>query len=208
VIDLYTWTTPNGRKVSIMLEECGLDYAVHPINISAGEQSEPEYVAINPNGKIPALVDKGGANGPVTVFESGAILVYLAEKTGKFLPTSEPARSRVMSWLMFQMAGIGPMFGQAFHFAVVAEEKLPYAIKRYRDEGLRLLKVLDDALADNEFLAGELSIADFSTYPWVSAAAMVFGDDADQFTHVLRWLDIMDERPATQRGMAIPKIEN
>jgi len=205
MIDLYTWTTPNGRKVSIMLEECGLDYTVHPVNIGAKEQFAEDYLKINPNGKIPTIVDNDGANGPVPVFESGAILIYLAEKTGKFLPKAEPARSQVMSWLMFQMAAVGPMFGQAFFFSMVAEEKIPLAINRYRDEGLRLMKVMDGALAKNEFLAGELSIADFSTYPWVSAAARVFGEDGEGFEDVNRWLDLMDDRPAVQRGMAVPK---
>lgn len=205
VIDLYTWTTPNGRKVSIMLEECGLDYTVHPINIGAGEQSTADYLNINPNGKIPALVDQDAPNGPITIFESGAILIYLAEKTGKFLPKTEPGRSRVMEWLMFQMSAIGPIFGQTFYFEAVAKEKIPHAIGRFRAEGLRLLKVLDENLAREEFLAGAVSIADFATYPWVSAATRVYGGDAAEFAAINRWVEIMGERPAVQRGMTIPK---
>src|SRR6266481_4374398 len=167
MIDLYTWTTPNGRKVSIMLEECGLPYTVHPVNIREGQQFKPEFVAICPNSKIPAIVD-GEAD--LSLFESGAILIYVAEKTGRFLPARNPGHARTLEWLMWQMANIGPMMGQANHFANVAEEKIPYAINRYITESARLLKVMDDRLARVEFLAGDYSIADIATYPWVAVA--------------------------------------
>jgi len=207
MIDLYTWTTPNGRKVSIMLEECGLPYDVHPVNIREGQQFTPEFVAICPNSKIPAIVDRETS---VSLFESGAILIYLAEKTSRFLPARNPARARTLEWLMWQMANIGPMMGQANHFANVAEEKIPYAIDRYITESARLLKVMDDRLARVEFLADGYSIADIATYPWVAAAfdlirgakPEVVGEGAN----VARWISAVAARPAVARGMAVPRI--
>jgi len=205
MIDLYTWTTPNGRKVSIMLEECGLEYRVHPVNIRAGEQFKPEFVAICPNSKIPAIVD-----GSLSLFESGAILFYLAEKTGRFLAGSNPARARTLEWLMWQMANIGPMMGQANHFANLAEEKIAYAIDRYITESARLLKVMDDRLARVEFLAGDYSIADIATYPWVAAGFdLIRGAKpavVGEGTNVARWIARVAARPAVARGMAVPQV--
>ena len=169
MIELYTWTTPNGRKVSIMLEECGLPYTTHAIHIGKDEQFTPQFVAINPNSKIPAIIDRDGPDGqPLTVFESGAILIYLAEKTGKFLATRGKARSDALQWLMFQMGGVGPIFGQVHHFLRAAKEPVPYAIERYGKEKDRLYGVLDKHLKDHQYLAGEYSIADMATYPWVA----------------------------------------
>src|SRR5215469_8036684 len=169
MIDLYTWATPNGHKASIALEELGLDYQVHPIDIGNDEQFAASYVAINPNGKIPAIIDQDGpGGGPLTVFESGAILIYLAEKTGRFLPADPRQRSQAIQWLMFQVGGLGPMFGQAQHFRRFAPKPLPYAIERYSKEALRLYGVLDKRLGVSEFLAeGGYSIADIAAYPWV-----------------------------------------
>src|SRR5437868_5864809 len=165
MIDLYTWTTPNGRKVSVMLEECGIPYRVHPVNIREGDQFKPEFVKICPNSKIPAIIDN---DSNVSIFESGAILIHLAEKTGKFLPPKDPGRAKTLEWLMWQMANIGPMIGQAGHFANAAPEKIPYAIDRYITESARLIKVMDDQLGRGEYLAGDYSIADIATYPWVA----------------------------------------
>src|SRR5437879_10324681 len=164
MIDLYTWTTPNGRKVSIMLEECGLPSTVHPVNLREGQECKPEFVAICPNSKIPAIVD-GEAD--LSLFESGAILIYLAEKTGRFLPARNPGHARTLEWLMWQMANIGPMLGQANHFANTAAEKIPYAIDRYITESARLTKVMDDRLGRTGYLGGEYSISDIATYAWV-----------------------------------------
>jgi GSH-dependent disulfide-bond oxidoreductase len=166
MIDLYTWTTPNGRKVSVMLEECGLPYDVHPVDIGKDQQFRPEFVAICPNSKIPAIVDRDAG---VSVFESGAILVHLAEKTGRLLPSTNPGRAKVLEWLMFQMANIGPMLGQANYFANTAAEKIPFAIDRYITESARLMKVMDDQLGRQDYLAGAYSIADIACYPWVDA---------------------------------------
>ena len=208
MIDLYTWTTPNGRKVSIMLEETGLPYRVHPINLREGEQLRESYRAINPNQRIPAIVDHDIDGGPFAIFESGAILIYLAEKTHAFLPETVRERSRALQWLMFQMSGIGPMLGQANHFVSAAPEKIPYAIQRYFDESLRLVRVLDQRLADHDYLAGEYSIADMATYPWVIAAWPFFKslppEQAGPMEHVARWLGEVGERPAVQRGMKVP----
>jgi GSH-dependent disulfide-bond oxidoreductase len=210
MIDLYTWTTPNGRKVSIMLEETGLPYRVHPINLGDGQQLTDAFRAINPNQRIPAVVDHDLDGGPLTVFESGAILIYLAEKTGRFLPTDVRARSRTIQWLMFQMSGIGPMLGQAGHFANQAPEKIPYAIQRYFDESLRLIKVLDRRLSERDYLAGDYSIADMATYPWVIAAWPVFKslppERSGAMEHVSGWLERVGERPAVQRGMKVPAV--
>jgi len=205
VIDLYTWGTPNGRKVSIMLEEVGLAYEVHPIDISKNQQFTAEFLAVNPNSKIPAIVDSDGPGGkPVTVFESGAILVYLAEKTGKLLPAEPRARLEVLQWLMFQMAGVGPMFGQRHHFFRAAPEKVPYALERYTKETHRLYGVLDKRLAGNQYLAGgTYTIADIATYPWVARWEWHELNWAN-FPNVERWFKALGARPAVQRGMAVP----
>ncbi|MFI5366951.1 MAG: glutathione S-transferase N-terminal domain-containing protein [Candidatus Binatia bacterium] len=170
MIDLYTWTTPNGRKISIMLEETRLPYKVIAVNLGKGEQFHPELTAINPNQKIPAIVDHDVAGGPLGIFESGAILIHLAEKTGAFLPKDVRARSQVLQWLMYQMSHVGPIIGQAGHFVNQAPEKVPYAIQRFVNESVRIIGVLNTGLAGKEFLAGEYSIADMATYPWVAAA--------------------------------------
>ena len=204
MISLYTWGTPNGRKVSIMLEECGLPYRVNAIDITQGEQFAPEFVAINPNSKIPAMVDPEGPDGwPMTLFESGAILLYLAGKTGRFLPVCERGKYEATQWLMFQMGGVGPMFGQTHHFLRFAPEPLPYAIKRYRTETARLYGVLDKRLGEADFLAGEYSIADMATFPWVARHEWQKIDLAD-YLNVQRWYATIAARPAVQRGMAVP----
>jgi GSH-dependent disulfide-bond oxidoreductase len=204
MLDLYTWTTPNGRKVSIMLEELALPYRVHPINIGKGEQFAPDYVAINPNGKIPSLVDPDGPDGsPVAMMESGAILIYLADKTGSLLAKSGRGRYVALQWLMFQMGGVGPIFGQVHHFLRAAKEPVPYAIERYTKETQRLYGVLNARLQDHEYLAGEYSIADIATYPWVARYEWHKTNLAD-FPHVKRWFDAISARPAVQRGMKVP----
>jgi len=206
MIDLYTWTTPNGRKASIMLEETGLPYRVHPIDISKGDQFKPEFVAINPNSKIPAIVDEEGPDGrPINVFESGAILIWLAEKTDKFLGADKRRRIEAIEWLMFQMGGVGPMFGQAHHFRKFAPEPVPYAIERYSKEAQRLYGVLDKRLGEAEHLAGDYSIAYMATYPWVARHEWQ-GVDLAAFANVKRWYDAIGTRPAVQRGMAVPKL--
>jgi GST-like protein len=205
MIDLYTWTTPNGRKVSILLEELGLAYDVHPINIGKDDQFTPEFVAINPNSKIPAIVDSEGPDGkPISIMESGAILIYLAEKTGKLLPQTPRGRSVALQWLMFQMGGVGPMFGQVHHFLRAAKEPVPYAIERYTKETRRLYGVLDARLAQREYLADEYSIADIATYPWVARYEW-HRTRLEDFPNVKRWFDAISARPAVQRGMAVPK---
>ena len=204
MITLYTWGTPNGRKVSIMLEECALRYRVNTIDITQGEQLAPEFVAINPNSKIPAIVDPDGPDGkPITLFESGAILLYLAGKTGRFLPTSDRGKYEALQWLMFQMGGVGPMFGQTHHFLRFAPAQLPYAIKRYSTETARLYGVLDRRLGEAAYLAGEYSIADMATYPWVARHEWQKIDLAD-YPSVRRWHAAIGARPAVQRGMAVP----
>ena len=206
MIDLYTWTTPNGRKASIMLEEVGLPYTVHPINIGKGDQHTPDFLRINPNNKIPAIIDHDGPGGqPVTVFESGAILIYLAEKTGRLLPKDGADRAAALQWLMFQMGGVGPMFGQVGHFKMAAPEPNPYAEKRYTDESLRLLGVMDGRLTDAPYLAGAYSIADIATYPWILAGRRL-GLDLEAFGNVSRWLEAIGERPAVVKGMAVPDV--
>ena len=205
MIDLYTWGTPNGRKVSIMLEEVGLPYAAHPIDIGRGDQFSPEYVAINPNSKIPAIVDPDGPGGQkLTLFESGAILVYLAEKTGRFLPSDPAGRYTTLQWLMFQMGGIGPMFGQAHHFRRFAPEQVPYAIERYSKETRRLYGVLDKRLAEAEYVAGPYSIADMAIFPWCQRADWQGVDLAADFPNVKRWYDTIAARPNVQKGMIVP----
>lgn len=209
---LYTYTTPNGRKISIMLEELGIPYETHVINISKGEQFEPEFLAISPNNKIPAIVDD--EVGDLAVFESGAILTYLAEKYGQFLPASGAARYKVLEWLNWQIGGVGPMFGQLGFFGVFAKEKIPMAIERYTSEAERLLAVMEKRLSENTYLAGdEYSIADMAVYPWVANAregqflGHYLGDILAQKPAVVAWLDRVGSRPAVQRGMAVPVIE-
>ena len=205
MIELYTWGTPNGRKVSIMLEECGLPYRLHKIDIGKGEQFAPEYLAINPNGKIPAIVDSEGPEGkPFKLFESGAILVYLAGKSGRFLPPALSDRYEALQWLMFQMGGVGPMFGQAHHFLRAAKEQLPYAVERYTKEAQRLYGVMNGHLANRAFFAAEYSIADMAIYPWVARHEWHRVDLAG-FANVRRWYDRVGARPAVQRGMAVPQ---
>ncbi|MBX3493741.1 MAG: glutathione S-transferase N-terminal domain-containing protein [Parvibaculum sp.] len=210
MIDLYTWTTPNGRKVSIMLEEAGLPYAVHPVNIGENEQFAPAFLKISPNNRIPAIVDNDADDGPLAVFESGAILIYLAEKTGKFLAAKGAQRAKALEWLMWQMSGVGPMFGQLNHFANVAPEKIPYAIDRYASEAARLIAVLDKRLGEAQFLGGDYSIADMITYPWiVPALDLIAGlkpEIAGEAANARRWLAEVGARPAVQRGMAVPKV--
>ncbi len=206
MIDLYTWTTPNGRKVSIMLEECGLAYRAHKVNIGQGEQFKPAFLAISPNNRIPAIVDSEGPDGkPIEMFESGAILVYLSGKTGKFLPKSTRGKYEALQWLMWQMGGVGPMFGQAHHFLRAAPEQVPYGIKRYVDEAKRLYGVLDRRLADAPYMAGEYSIADIATYPW-AARHEWHKVDLAEFPNVKRWYDTIGKRPAVVRGMAVPPV--
>ena len=201
MIDVYSWPTSNGRKVNIMVEELGLDYAMHPIDITKGDQFTPEYSAINPNQKIPAIVDLEGPGGkPYTVIESGAILMYLAEKHGKFLPKEVAARFEVIQWLMFQMGGIGPIFGQAHHFRRAAKQKVPYAIGRFTDETRRLWGVLDGRLAGNEYLAGDYSVADIATFPWTMRHEWQ-GIELDEFPNVKRWYEAIDARPAVRKGL-------
>lgn len=202
MLELFTASTPNGHKVSIALEELGLDYRVRPISFERKEQQEPWYLELNPNGRIPTLIDHD-TDGFV-VFESGAILVYLAEKTGRLMPADTKGRSLVMQWLMFQMGGIGPMMGQANVFYRYAPEKIPYAIDRYQRESRRLLEVLDTRLAKSEYLAGDYSIADIATWPWVRTYKWS-GVSIDGLPHLERWLITIGERPAAQRGIAIPE---
>ena len=202
-IDFYYWPTPNGWKISIMLEECGLPYLVHPINISTGEQFEPNFLAVSPNNRIPAIVDHDGPGGkPISLFESGAILQYLGRKTGKFYPDAERARVEVEQWLFWQMAGLGPMAGQAHHFRLYALEKLSYPIERYTNECNRLYGVMNTRLKDREFLAGKYSIADIACVGWASRWERQ-GQDIGQFPHLKRWLDAVLARPAVKRGMSI-----
>ena len=207
MIDLYTWATPNGHKASIMLEELALDYRVHPIDIGNGEQFAADYVAINPNGKIPTIVDQDGpGGGPFAVFESGAILIYLAEKTGRLLSPDPRQRSQAIQWLMFQVGGLGPMFGQAQHFRRFAPQPLPYAIERYSKEAARLYGVLDSRLGAGEFLAeGDYSIADIATYPWVARHEWQ-GISLADYANVRRWFELVGRRAAVQKGMQVPRL--
>lgn len=200
MIDLYTFTTPNGRKPAIMLEEIGLAYNTIKVDITKKEQFEPEFIQINPNSKIPAIVDK---ETEIAVFESGAILIYLAEKTeSPLLPTDSKSRFQVIEWLMFQMASIGPMFGQLGHFKNSAPEQISYAISRYKKETLRLYGVMDQQLEKHEYLAGNYSIADIATYPWVMSYEYL-GLTLDGHSHLQRWVETLKPRPAVQKGMAI-----
>lgn len=204
MIDLYTWGTPNGRKASIMLEEVGLPYRVLPIDISKGAQHTPEFLAINPNGRIPAIIDSEGPGGKsIRIFESGAILIYLAERTGKLLSAEPRRRMETLVWLMFQMGGVGPMFGQAHHFLRAAPEPVPYGIERYTKETRRLYGVLDGRLGEEAYLAGDYSIADIATYPWVARHDWHKVDLKD-FPNVARWYEAIGARPAVARGMGVP----
>jgi GST-like protein len=203
MIDLYYWTTPNGHKITIFLEEAELPYMIKPINIGKGEQFAPDFLKLSPNNRIPAIVDQAPPDGgaPISVFESGAILQYLAEKTGKFLPTDLRQRVEVMQWLFWQMGGLGPMLGQNHHFSQYAPEKIPYAISRYVKETERLYGVMDKQLSDRRFLAGEYSIADMAAYPWTVPHERQ-GINLDEFPHVKRWFEAIRARPAVQRAYA------
>jgi len=205
MIELYTWGTPNGRKASIMLEEVGLPYKVHKVDIGKGDQFKPEYVAINPYSKIPAIIDPEGPDGkPLTLFESGAILVYLAGKTGKLLPAAARGKYLTLQWLMFQMGAVGPFFGQVHHFLRAAKVEVPYAIERYVKEKDRVYGVLDRRLGEARYLAGdEYTIADVATYPWVARHEW-HKTDLTLVPNVRRWFDAIGSRPAVQRGMAVP----
>ena len=203
-IDVYSWPTPNGHKIHIMLEECDLPYRAHPVNIGKGDQFEAAFLKISPNNKIPAITDPEGPDGkPISLFESGAILVYLAGKTGKFLPTGDRDRYEVLQWLMFQMGGVGPMLGQAHHFRMYAPEKLPYAIDRYSNEAKRLYGVIDKQLSTNKFIAGKsYSIADIAIFPWLRShenQGIVLTD----FPYVKEWFEGIAARPAVQRGVKV-----
>jgi GST-like protein len=204
LIDLYTWGTPNGRKVSIMLEELELPYTVHPIDIGKGDQFKAGFVAVSPNSRIPAIVDsEGPEDKPYALFESGAILLYLAEKSGQFLSARTTERFDAIQWLMFQMGGVGPMFGQTHHFLRAAPEPVPYAIARYTKETRRLYGVLDQRLAGSHWLAADYSVADIATYPWVARHDWHKVELAD-FPNVKRWFEAIGARPGVQRGMKVP----
>jgi GSH-dependent disulfide-bond oxidoreductase len=200
MIELYYWPTPNGQKVALFLEEAGLPYKAFPVNISKGEQHAPDFLKVSPNNRIPAIVDREPASGggAVSLFESGAILLYLAEKTGRFIPTDVHGRAEVLQWLFWQMGGLGPMAGQNHHFATVAPEKIPYAIDRYVKETARLYGVLDRRLADREFVAGEYSIADMACYPWIVPYERQ-SQRLEDFPNVKRWFDTITQRPAVAR---------
>jgi GST-like protein len=204
LIDLYTWCTPNGFKVSILLEETGLPYSVFPVDIAKGEQFAPEYLRLNPNNKIPTIVDPDGPDGkPYPVMESGAILMYLAEKSGMLMPTDRAGRYRVIQWLMFQMGSIGPMLGQNHHFRNYAPEQIPYAVDRYTREAARLYAVMDARLGEVEYLAGDYSIADIACFPWIRPWKRQ-GQNLPDHPNLKRWFDAIDARPAVQRGLKIP----
>ncbi len=204
MIDVFSWPTPNGHKVHIMLEECGLPYRVHPVNIGAGDQFKPEFLKISPNNKIPALVDPHGPDGkPISLFESGAILLYLAAKTGKFLPRTDRQKFEMLQWLMFQMGGVGPMLGQAHHFRIYAPEKIEYAIHRYSNEAQRLYGVMDKQLARHKYIAGsQYTIADIAIFPWLRSWQNQGIDWAD-YPHLKKWFDAIASRAAVQRGVAV-----
>ncbi len=204
MIDLYSWATPNGHKVHIMLEECGLPYRVHPIDIGLGDQFKPDFLKISPNNKMPALIDQDGPDGkPMSLFESGAILLYLASKTGKFLPEDIRARWSTLQWLMFQMGGVGPMLGQTHHFRNYAPEKIPYAIDRYVNEANRIYRVIDKRLSESRYIAGdEYTIADMAIWPWTRTPDKQ-GVDKAGLPHFSRWFDEIAARPAVQRGVLV-----
>ncbi|KVD90058.1 glutathione S-transferase [Burkholderia sp. ABCPW 14] len=204
MIDVYSWATPNGHKIHIMLEETGLDYRVHPIDIGAGDQFKPAFLKISPNNKIPAIVDHDGPDGkPISLFESGAILIYLAEKTGKLLPSAPAARYATLEWLMFQMGGVGPMLGQAHHFRLYAPQQIEYAINRYTNEAKRLYGVMDKRLGQSAYLAShDYTIADIATFPWTRSWKNQ-GIELDDFPNVKRWHEAIAARPAVQRGVEV-----
>jgi GST-like protein len=202
MLDLHYWPTPNGWKITIMLAECGLPYRLVPVNIGKGDQFKPEFLAISPNNRMPALVDHDAPDGPLSIFESGAILIYLAEKSGRFLPTGLHARFDALQWLLWQVAGLGPMSGQAGHFRNYAPEKLPYAIDRYTNEINRLYGVMDGRLADREYLAGDYSIADMACWPWVKPYE-VYGQTLDEFPNLKRWFERVGERAAVKQGIEV-----
>jgi GST-like protein len=204
MIEVYSWATPNGHKVHIMLEECGLPYRVHAVDIGAGDQFKPEFLAISPNNKIPAIVDPEGPDGqPISLFESGAILLYLAAKTGRFLPADVRGKYEVLQWLMFQMGGVGPMLGQAHHFRIYAPEKIHYAIERYSNEAKRLYGVMNRQLARHTYLAGpEYTIADIATFPWLRSWKNQ-GIEWDDYPHLKGWFDEIAARPAVMRGVEV-----
>jgi GSH-dependent disulfide-bond oxidoreductase len=204
MIEVYSWPTPNGHKVHIMLEECGLPYRAHAVDIGAGEQFAPEFLAISPNNKIPAITDPEGPDGaPISLFESGAILLYLAAKTGRLLPSETTAKYRVLQWLMFQMGGVGPMLGQAHHFRIYAPEKIPYAIDRYSNEAKRLYGVMNRQLAKSKYIAGaEYSIADIAIFPWLRSWKNQGIDWADH-PHLKGWFDEIGARAAVKRGVEV-----
>lgn len=204
MIEIYTWPTPNGHKVHIMLEETGLEYRVIPVDINEGEQFAPEFLKIAPNNRIPAMVDPDGPGGePISLFESGAILIYLAEKTGRFLPADPHGRYTTLQWLMFQMGNIGPMLGQAHHFRIYAREKIPYAIQRYTNEATRLYRVVDHRLGESEWIAGEeYTIADMAIWPWLRRYERQ-GQNLDDYPNLARWYHEMVERPAVQRALKV-----
>ena len=208
MIDLYYWTTPNGHKITMFLEETGTPYAIHPVDIGKGDQFKPEFLKISPNNRIPAIVDQAPQNGgePIAMFESGAILLYLADKTERFVPRDPRARLDCIQWLFWQMGNLGPMAGQNHHFAHYAPEKNAYAIDRYVKETGRLYAVLNKRLADREFIAGDYTIADMASYPWVLPERQ--GQDIDEFPHLKRWKDAIKSRPATQRAYAKAKEIN
>ena len=204
MIDIHSWATPNGHKVHIMLEECGLAYRVHAVDIGAGAQFEPDFLKISPNNKIPAIVDSDGPDGePISLFESGAILLYLAGKTGRFLPADTRGRYKVLEWLMFQMGGVGPMLGQAHHFRIYAPQKIPYAIERYTNEAKRLYGVMNRQLAKNKYIAGpEYSIADIAIFPWLRSWKNQ-GIAWNDHPHLKGWFDEIAARPAVKRGIEV-----
>lgn len=204
MIEVFSWPTPNGHKVHVMLEECGLPYRVTPVNIGAGDQFKPEFLAISPNNKIPAITDPDGPDGkPISLFESGAILFYLAAKTGKFLPSTDRERFEVLQWVMFQMGSVGPMLGQAHHFRLYAPEKIPYAIDRYTNEAKRLYGVIDRRLAQSRFLGGKAySIADIATFPWLRSWQNQ-GVTLSDYPHLEKWFNAIEARPAVQRGVKV-----
>jgi len=209
MIDLHYWTTPNGHKITLILEETGLEYRVHPVNIGRGDQFKPEFLAISPNNRIPAIVDRAPADGgeAISVFESGAILLYLADKTGRFIPQDIRGRTQAIEWLNWQIGGLGPMLGQNHHFSQYAPEKVPYAIDRYTRETARLYGVLDKRLSQHEFVASDYSIADMAAYPWIVPHEKQ-GQSLDDFPNLKRWFHHIAERPATQRAYAVAESIN
>jgi GST-like protein len=204
MIEIWSWPTPNGQKVHIAIEELGLPYTIVPVAIGKGDQFKPEFLALNPNHRIPVIVDSDGPGGRFVLFESGAILIYLAEKVGKLIPNDPAARYVCLQWLMFQMGGVGPMFGQLNHFTGYAPEKIPYAIDRYRNESQRLIRVMEKRLSQADYLAGrEYSIADIATFPWLRSSVRRGQVSLDETPAVARWLEVIGARPAVERGLAL-----